>query len=214
MPTMYTVSESIAEYIVNIFDGFCVSKNIKNFITAAILVFPIVMIILVSMKPVYRILKKATKESIKKFLRIMTLNIKIEGDFLSFTTKGIFIVFILFCLIVYFADIFIGLFKKDNFPIFMTLLPAFLFMIVYIVLVTSESASIKWFIIGFSYLVVIVAISQNAYIIYPFIGKLMGEDMKLDYPALKILNFAYTTMMIFMLFSLQKTARKNSIVPS
>lgn len=51
-------------------------------------------------------------------------------------------------------------------------------------------------------------------IILPIFGKLIDESLKVDFPAFTSLSIIYAILMFLLIFSLQKTARKNTIVPS
>ena len=51
-------------------------------------------------------------------------------------------------------------------------------------------------------------------LLLPIIGKFFDESLRLNFTPLQSLCVVYYILMIFMLFSLQKTARKNSIIPS
>lgn len=55
---------------------------------------------------------------------------------------------------------------------------------------------------------------SNITILNPFIGKLINDKIFSNDPLFIYLTFAYTILIFLVLFSLQKTARKNSIVPS
>lgn len=51
-------------------------------------------------------------------------------------------------------------------------------------------------------------------LLLPIFGKLLDESLKVNFPAFTSLSIVYAILMFLLLFSLQKTARKNSIVPS
>lgn len=51
-------------------------------------------------------------------------------------------------------------------------------------------------------------------LLLPFVGQLFDEGLKANFPAMQSLSVVYCILMFLMLFSLQKTARKNSIIPS
>lgn len=51
-------------------------------------------------------------------------------------------------------------------------------------------------------------------LLLPFVGQLFDEGLKTNFPAMQSLSVVYCILMVLMIFSLQKTARKNSIVPS
>ncbi|MBZ7969608.1 pentapeptide repeat-containing protein [Campylobacter sp. RM3125] len=91
-----------------------------------------------------------------------------------------------------------------------------LFVSTYICLVYTKSLFLgRYVVLILSYVVFFIMLISQPSIIHPLIGKIMGDfDKNLSYPSLLILNILYTILMALVLFSLQKTARKNSIVPS
>lgn len=91
-----------------------------------------------------------------------------------------------------------------------------LFVSSYICLVYTKSLFFgRYVILILSYVVFFIMLINQPSIIHPLIGKIMGDfDKNLSYPSLLTLNILYTILMALVLFSLQKTARKNSIVPN
>ncbi|EAJ0640342.1 hypothetical protein B6I06_03565, partial [Campylobacter jejuni] len=73
---------------------------------------------------------------------------------------------------------------------------------------------LRYIFICISYIIVIIFMGANITILNPFIGKLINDKIFSNEPLFIYLTFAYTVLMFLVLFSLQKTARKNSIVPS
>lgn len=69
-------------------------------------------------------------------------------------------------------------------------------------------------VIGLSYLIVLVILAIKPALLLPIFGKLLDESLKVNFPAFTSLSIVYAILMFLLLFSLQKTARKNSIVPS
>ncbi|MDE5816341.1 MAG: pentapeptide repeat-containing protein [Helicobacter sp.] len=51
-------------------------------------------------------------------------------------------------------------------------------------------------------------------IMLPIFGKLIDESLKIDFPAFTSLSVVYAILMFLLIWSLQKTARKNTIVPN
>ncbi|EAH4973184.1 hypothetical protein FKI79_05055 [Campylobacter jejuni] len=73
----------------------------------------------------------------------------------------------------------------------------------------------RYVVLIFSYIVFIIMLIKQPNVIHPLIGKIANESDKFfNYPSLIVLNILYTILLALVLFSLQKTARKNSIVPS
>ncbi|MDE7318023.1 MAG: pentapeptide repeat-containing protein [Helicobacter sp.] len=67
----------------------------------------------------------------------------------------------------------------------------------------------------------IVVFLANAFILavkpaimLPIFGKLIDESLKIDFPAFTSLSIVYAILMFLLIWSLQKTARKNTIVPN
>ena len=48
----------------------------------------------------------------------------------------------------------------------------------------------------------------------PIFGKLIDESLKIDFPAFTSLSVVYAILMFLLIWSLQKTARKNTIIPN
>lgn len=65
-----------------------------------------------------------------------------------------------------------------------------------------------------AYLICIGILILKPTLLLPFVGQLFDEGLKANFPAMQSLSVVYCILMVLMLFSLQKTARKNSIVPS
>ena len=70
----------------------------------------------------------------------------------------------------------------------------------------------RWFIVIF--LVNAFILAAKPAIMMPLFGKLIDESLKIDFPALTSLSLIYAVIMGLLIFSLQKTARKNTIVPN
>lgn len=65
-----------------------------------------------------------------------------------------------------------------------------------------------------AYLICIGILILKPTLLLPFVGQLFDEGLKTNFPAMQSLSVVYCILMVLMIFSLQKTARKNSIVPS
>ncbi|HFP7446375.1 TPA: pentapeptide repeat-containing protein [Campylobacter jejuni] len=140
--------------------------------------------------------------------------IYIIGDFLnliksllfaSFTPCVFYVLFSLF-------GFFLNLGKDFGY----SLLINTLFVSLYICLVYTKSLFFgRYVVLIFSYIVFIIMLIKQPNVIHPLIGKIANESDKFfNYPSLIVLNILYTILLALVLFSLQKTARKNSIVPS
>ncbi len=91
-----------------------------------------------------------------------------------------------------------------------------LFVSLYICLVYTKSLFFgRYVVLVLSYIGFFIVLIKQPSIIHPLIGKIANEtDKDFAYPSLIVLNILYTILLALVLFSLQKTARKNSIVPS
>lgn len=105
-------------------------------------------------------------------------------------------------------------------PLSETLLPLveafmiFLLCLVFVLMYLGLMLNRNWVLTLYSYLVCIVILVVKPAILFPLFGKLIDESLNINYPAIKSLGVVYCILLFLLLFSLQKTARKNSIVPS
>lgn len=89
-----------------------------------------------------------------------------------------------------------------------------LFIILYLWLVCLDSIFLRYIVVIVAYIVASVALSDNIAILNPLLGKLISDKEPINDPLFTAITLAYTILTLLVLFSLQKTARKNSIVPS
>ncbi|HHS6735732.1 TPA: pentapeptide repeat-containing protein [Campylobacter jejuni] len=140
--------------------------------------------------------------------------IYIIGDFLNLIKSLLFASFIpcVFYVLVSLFGFFLNLGKDFGY----SLLINTLFVSLYICLVYTKSLFFgRYVVLIFSYIVFIIMLIKQPNVIHPLIGKIANESDKFfNYPSLIVLNILYTILLALVLFSLQKTARKNSIVPS
>ncbi|WP_250323732.1 pentapeptide repeat-containing protein [Campylobacter lari] len=90
----------------------------------------------------------------------------------------------------------------------------FAFIIFYLWLVYLKSLALRLMFVVVSYIIVIIVLGISISILNPFIGKIFNDEQNFTNPIFVYITFAYTILLILILFSFQKTARKNSIVPS
>ncbi|EGK8212388.1 hypothetical protein IO479_001617 [Campylobacter coli] len=69
-------------------------------------------------------------------------------------------------------------------------------------------------IVAISYMVCIFTLLVKPSLLLPALGSFLDKDSNVTYPLLLSLSVVYFMLVVLVLFSLQKTARKNSIVPS
>ena len=89
-----------------------------------------------------------------------------------------------------------------------------LFIILYLWLVCLDSIFLRYIVVIIAYIVASVALGDNIAILNPLLGKLISDKEPINDPLFTAITLAYTILTLLVLFSLQKTARKNSIVPS
>ncbi|EAJ0637038.1 hypothetical protein B6948_08150 [Campylobacter jejuni] len=140
--------------------------------------------------------------------------IYIIGDFWNLT-KSLFFASFIPCVFYVLFSLF-GFFLNLGKDFGYSLLINTLFVSLYICLVYTKSLFFgRYVVLIFSYIVFIIMLIKQPNVIHPLIGKIANESDKFfNYPSLIVLNILYTILLALVLFSLQKTARKNSIVPS
>lgn len=89
-----------------------------------------------------------------------------------------------------------------------------LFIILYLWLVCLDSIFLRYIVVIVAYIVASVALGDNIAILNPLLGKLISDKEPINDPLFTAITLTYTILTLLVLFSLQKTARKNSIVPS
>ncbi|HEF8611792.1 TPA: pentapeptide repeat-containing protein [Campylobacter jejuni] len=140
--------------------------------------------------------------------------IYIIGDFWNLT-KSLFFASFISCVFYVLFSLF-GFFLNLDKDFGYSLLINTLFVGLYICLVYTKSLFFgRYVVLIFSYIGFIIMLIKQPSVIHPLIGKIANESDKFfNYPSLIVLNILYTILLALVLFSLQKTARKNSIVPS
>lgn len=89
-----------------------------------------------------------------------------------------------------------------------------LFIVLYLWLVCLDSIFLRYIVVIVAYIVASVTLGDNIAILNPLLGKLTSDKEPINDPLFTAITLAYTILTLLVLFSLQKTARKNSIVPS
>ncbi|EAO7293468.1 hypothetical protein FET75_08000 [Campylobacter jejuni] len=140
--------------------------------------------------------------------------IYIIGDFWNLT-KSLFFASFISC-VFYVLFLLFGFFLNLDKDFGYSLLINTLFVSLYICLVYTKSLFFgRYVVLIFSYIGFIIMLIKQPSVIHPLIGKIANESDKFfNYSSLIVLNILYTILLALVLFSLQKTARKNSIVPS
>lgn len=107
-----------------------------------------------------------------------------------------------------------GYFLMKKFQSFREVFVIFLVCSVFVLMYLGLMLNRNIILTIYSYLVCIVILIIKPALLLPLFGKLFDESLKIDYPAINSLGVMYSILMFLLLFSLQKTARKNSIIPS
>ncbi|EGS0654292.1 hypothetical protein I7U45_001276 [Campylobacter coli] len=101
-----------------------------------------------------------------------------------------------------------------NSSFFIPLIKIVIFCGVFFLGIYINSLYLRYYFAILSYIVFSIVIVHYPIILNPLIGKILNDKIKIEDSLTLVITFAYTVLMFLVLFSLQKTARKNSIVPS
>ncbi|HEF1032507.1 TPA: hypothetical protein R9D36_001581, partial [Campylobacter coli] len=101
-----------------------------------------------------------------------------------------------------------------NSSFFIPLIKIVIFCGVFFLAIYINSLYLRYYFAISSYIVFSIVIVHYPIILNPLIGKILNDKIKIEDSLTLVITFAYTVLMFLVLFSLQKTARKNSIVPS
>lgn len=88
------------------------------------------------------------------------------------------------------------------------------FVASYGLLLLSKTYLIRGIAVVLSYFICICMLIAKPALLLPIFGKFIDETLKINYPLMTSLGVIYSVLLFLMLFSLQKTARKNSIIPN
>ncbi|HDX3684768.1 TPA: pentapeptide repeat-containing protein [Campylobacter jejuni] len=142
---------------------------------------------------------------------IIIKNIIFKDIIKSILILCVYLLFLLIILI--YINIYIPK-NQNNLNILSNIGIFFTFCIFYLWMVCLNTLFLRYIFICISYIIVIISMGANITILNPFIEKLINDKIFSNDPLFIYLTFAYTILIFLVLFSLQKTARKNSIVPS
>ncbi|MCV3456819.1 pentapeptide repeat-containing protein [Campylobacter sp. CNRCH_2016_0050h] len=101
-----------------------------------------------------------------------------------------------------------------NFGLFVPLIKIVVFLGIFFLVICIDSLYLRYYCVILSYINFIIVIVYYPIVLNPLIGKVLNDKIKIEDPLVMVMTFTYTILMFLVLFSLQKTARKNSIVPS
>ncbi|EAI7260530.1 hypothetical protein A0Z07_06390 [Campylobacter lari] len=89
-----------------------------------------------------------------------------------------------------------------------------LFACTFVFIMVFDSKPERFLFVGVSYIVCIFTLLAKPSLMLPVFGSFLEKDTNATYPLLLSLSVVYFILVALVIFSLQKTARKNSIVPS
>ncbi|HEC1727145.1 TPA: hypothetical protein R1703_000230, partial [Campylobacter lari] len=89
-----------------------------------------------------------------------------------------------------------------------------LFACTFVFIVVFDSRPERFLFVSVSYIVCIFTLLAKPSLMLPVFGSFLEKDSNATYPLLLSLSVVYFILVALVIFSLQKTARKNSIVPS
>ncbi|MCV3424796.1 pentapeptide repeat-containing protein [Campylobacter sp. IFREMER_LSEM_CL1085] len=89
-----------------------------------------------------------------------------------------------------------------------------LFVCTFVFIMVFDSKPERFLFVSVSYIVCIFTLLAKPSLMLPVLGSFLEKDSNATYPLLLSLSVVYFILVALVIFSLQKTARKNSIVPS
>ncbi|XAK34355.1 pentapeptide repeat-containing protein [Campylobacter coli] len=143
---------------------------------------------------------------ISKFCFTFTLGLLFAVAILSNANCLWFLFLLLLEVIVFY----IGLPKS----IFSHLLIILSFVCLFVFILVLDDEFERFLFVSISYAVCIFILLAKPSLLLPIFGSFLDKDSNATYPLLFSLSVVYFILVVLVLFSLQKTARKNSIVPS
>ena len=150
------------------------------------------------------------RQSFKNFMIFLKILIKDLWDLIESLILAFFFAYAFYVLLVGFGGKIIDLNKDYGYPLFINTL----FVGLYISLVYTKSLIIgRYILLIASYMGFFIVLIKYPSIIHPLIGKIADTDKTCTCPSIMALSILYTILIFLVLFSLQKTARKNSIIP-
>ncbi|MBZ7973060.1 pentapeptide repeat-containing protein [Campylobacter molothri] len=200
------------EFYFNIGVVICMSFGLiligKNFIKSFLSILKIFQCLPYIKKWLLKVFKKEIFIKLFSRLKIIILDLCYLMESLVIALLIPCVFYILFAIF----DFFLNLDQDFKYLLFVNSL----FVSSYICLVYTKSLFFgRYVALILSYVVFFIMLINQPSIILPLIGKFLGDSNgNSNHASLLTLNILYTILMALVLFSLQKTARKNSIVPS
>ena len=158
----------------------------------------------------YKRLHCNIRQSFKNFMIFLKILIKDLWYLIESLILAFFFAYAFYVLLVGFGGKIIDLNKDYGYSLFINTL----FVGLYISLVYTKSLIIgRYILLIASYMGFFIVLIKYPSIIHPLIGKIADTDKTCTCPSVVALSILYTILIFLVLFSLQKTARKNSIIP-
>ncbi|WP_072237529.1 pentapeptide repeat-containing protein [Campylobacter coli] len=167
------------------------------------------------------------KEHNKTTYNLLSLNIEQESDKFIKNDFVYMIVFLILVLLLLSFNIFtsIYIFGSILYLIFSFLdllalythIAVIVFFVLFalkFILLDDRQRYKRGIVVAISYTVCIFTLLVKPSLLLPALGSFLDKDSNATYPLLLSLSVVYFILVVLILFSLQKTARKNSIVPS
>ncbi|XAK23982.1 pentapeptide repeat-containing protein [Campylobacter coli] len=167
------------------------------------------------------------KEHNKTTYNLLSLNIEKESDKFIKNDFVYMIVFLILVLLLLSFNIFtsIYIFGSILYLIFSFLdllalythIAVIVFFVLFalkFILLDDRQRYKRGIVVAISYTVCIFTLLVKPSLLLPALGSFLDKDSNATYPLLLSLSVVYFILVVLILFSLQKTARKNSIVPS
>ncbi|HEB9342351.1 TPA: pentapeptide repeat-containing protein [Campylobacter coli] len=167
------------------------------------------------------------KEHNKTTYNLLSLNIEQESDKFIKNDFVYMIVFLILVLLLLSFNIFtsIYIFGSILYLIFSFLdllalythIAVIVFFVLFalkFILLDDRQRYKRGIVVAISYTVCIFTLLVKPSLLLPALGNFLDKDSNATYPLLLSLSVVYFMLVVLILFSLQKTARKNSIVPS
>ncbi|HEH5492018.1 TPA: pentapeptide repeat-containing protein, partial [Campylobacter coli] len=167
------------------------------------------------------------KEHNKTTYNLLSLNIEQESDKFTKNDFVYMIVFLILVLLLLSFNIFtsIYIFGSILYLIFSFLdllalythIAVIVFFVLFalkFILLDDRQRYKRGIVVAISYTVCIFTLLVKPSLLLPALGSFLDKDSNATYPLLLSLSVVYFMLVVLVLFSLQKTARKNSIVPS
>ena len=207
-----SISQQLSQNIECLKDSIRESSFIQEYSLSLQLVLIILSILFMACIIRYLIFmfKASTKHTKRKQITFKIIFTGIIKDFLLLL-KILGVVLLIFCTI----TLIVLQFEINNHLSILVNISGFcLFVVLYLWLVSLDSIFLRYIVVIVAYIVASVVLGKNIAILSPLIGQLITGKASANDPLFTAITLAYTILTLLVLFSLQKTARKNSIVPS